>query len=135
MGDRERVQRYRSGQRPVGRWLATALAVLALVTQTVLFDLAMAAAGTAAILPAAAAPHAHHHPAPANAPAQHEHGKDCPFCVARAGHQATALPAGPAARVAAGYRLASPRPRPQRIRARQRPACFRSRSPPRGSAH
>jgi hypothetical protein len=127
----------RSGRhRPAGahgRWLVIWLAVLAVVTQTVLFDLAMAArmaavAGERAEL----AQHAHHG-APKGGPEApaHEHGgKDCPFCIARAMHQAPSPPPvlavlPPSSAVA----LATYAP-PVRIRARRRPIRFRPRAPP-----
>jgi hypothetical protein len=101
------------------------------VTQAVLFEFAMAARDAAEAEGRATAHHAHHEGAGDSQGAPtHEHGKDCPFCVARAAHQAPSLPAGvslplPSSVVA----VARPAPR-RRVRARRRPARFSSRSPP-----
>ena len=70
------------------------------IFQTVLFDLAMAARETVAARQQAATAHlaAHHPPRnDRNAPPPHQHGgKDCPFCIARAMHQAPTPPTGAA---------------------------------------
>lgn len=121
----------------VSRHALVWLAVLAVVTQAVLFEFAMAARGTAtASGRAAVAHHAHRsdHQVPRDdrdAP-RHEHGgKDCPFCVARATHATPSLPHGPdLVPPPSAVAVASPFPR-ARVRAPRRPARFRSRSPPR----
>lgn len=117
------------------------VAVLAVLAQAVLFEFAMAGRETAAARERAAAPaeHAHHHAhrgTEGDAPKRdrdvprHEHGKDCPFCTARAMHQASS--ATPGLDLPAPHALWMPAPRPprSRIRARRRPARLRCRSPP-----
>jgi hypothetical protein len=119
----------RIGRRSTTAWLA----VLAVLAQAVLFDLAMAAREAAEAQAQAWAAAAHHHEAPGHgreAPRGHKHREDCPFCVARATHQAPAPPDGvavPAPLPVAAARPALPR---ARVRARRRPTRFRSRSPP-----
>jgi hypothetical protein len=114
--------------------LAGWLAVLAVVLQTTLFDFAMAArARAAAQQRAEPAQHAHHGSSQGGQDApDHEHGsKECPFCLARATHQAASLP--PSIDVlppSVATALTTYLPR-QRVRARRRPTRFRSRSPPR----
>ena len=110
------------------------LAVFAVLAQAVLSDLAMAARETAEAQARTAAAHRHaHDKAPGQgreAPPGHRHQEDCPFCVARATHQAPAPPDGfavPAPLPVAAARPTLPR---ARVRARCRPARFRSRSPP-----
>jgi hypothetical protein len=109
-------------------------AVLTVLTQTVLFDLAMAARETAAARERAVAAHHAEHHAPRHdrdAPQRQHGGKDCPFCVARATHQALTPPAGAILpRPLSLVVVVPPLPR-GRVRARRRPTRFRSRSPPR----
>lgn len=122
------------------RRLATWLAVLAVVVQVVLFELAMAARDAAAADPTALTVHevCGEHAVPAGDPRAphrqptHDHRRDCPFCIARAVDPVLAALPGPD--------LPPPRPAgrdapPARARARvraiHRPGRFRSRSPPR----
>ncbi|HEX6011404.1 MAG TPA: hypothetical protein VFY87_06270, partial [Geminicoccaceae bacterium] len=60
----------------------------------------------------------------------HKHQEDCPFCVARATHQAPASPDGVAVPVPVLVTVARPTLPRARVRARRRPTRFRSRSPP-----
>ena len=121
--------------RPTIRRTVTWFAILAVLAQTVLFDLAMAARetaprgnrsqprttwritrrGTIGTLP------------------QHRHdGQDCPFCVARATHQAPTPPTGGVLPVPLSMAVVVPLLLARgRVRARRRPTRFRSRSPPR----
>jgi hypothetical protein len=107
------------------------LAVLAVVTQSVLFELAMAARAQAA----ASGPthrHAHHGEIPAKKPSApgHKHQEDCPFCLARAANPPLpALPGLGLPSPAAGGRIRQPISI-GRVRARRRPTRFRARSPP-----
>jgi hypothetical protein len=128
----QRSGRYRPSEAH-GRWLVVWLAVLAAVAQTALFDFAMAAQATdAAQKRVERVRHAHHGmPQDGQGAPTHEHGgKDCPFCVARATHQAPSLPSGiaiPAPLLVGTFVRPGSR---HRLRARRRPARFHSRSPP-----
>ena len=127
------ARRYRIG-RPTTRWAMTWFAVLAVLVQTVFFDLAMAARETvAARQQAATAHHAAHHPPrnDRNAPPHQHGGKDCPFCIARAMHQAPTPPTGAALLLPLSIAVVGPLLPRGRVRARRRPTRFRSRSPPR----
>lgn len=114
------------------------LAVLATLAQAVLFEFAMAGREIAA--GEEGAPHAHHHArldaakgkAPKHDPdaPRHEHGKECPFCVARATHQAPSLAPGIDVPVPPSARMRAPRRLRDRVRAQRRPARPRCRSPP-----
>jgi hypothetical protein len=131
--NRGHAKRYRIS-RPTIHRTVTWFAILAVLAQTVLFDLAMAARETAAARERiATARHAAHH-APRddrNAP-QHQHDRqDCPFCVARATHQAPTPPTGGVLSVPLSMAVVVPLLLPRgRVRARRRPTHFRSRSPP-----
>jgi hypothetical protein len=109
------------------------LAILAVLAQAIFFEFAMAARAATAREQAAAAYHvAQHVPQDdQDVPRQHQHsGKDGPFCIARAMHQAPALPTDIVVLLLFAVVSVPPLPR-ARVRARRRPARFRSRSPPR----
>lgn len=122
------------GARGPGRAFAVCLAVLAILAQNVLFEHAMAAAKVAAAQARAEREHAHahgHHGGAPNEPKQapHQHGEDCPFCLARAMHQGLSLAAGPVLLRLAVVGVTSPLPR-GRVRVARRSARVRCRSPP-----
>src|SRR4051794_32520883 len=108
------------------------LAVLAIVAQAVLFEFAMTPRPAAA--EPSAASHCHPSPAPQDDRQHpgHQHGKYCPFCIARACHQLASLPigAGLATLVVDAAVVVVPVPRPDPVRARRRPPRFGSRAPP-----
>jgi hypothetical protein len=114
------------------------LAVLAVVAQTVLFDLAMAARATAAARERVElARHAQHGtPQDGQSVPAHEHsGKDCPFCIARAMHQAPSLPPSVVLPPPSSVVATTPYLPRRRVRAHRRPTRFHSRSPPRLPRH
>jgi HAMP domain-containing protein len=118
----------------VSRHAVVWLAVLAVVAQAVLFEFAMAARETAAASKRAAVAHHDDHQVPRgdqDAPRHKHGGKDCPFCVARATHATPSLPHGPELTSPCSAVTFAPPLLRARIRARRRPARFRSRSPPR----
>ena len=132
--NRGHAKRYRIS-RPTIRRTVTWFAILAVLAQTVLFDLAMAARETAAAREQAATAHhvAHHAPRNDRDIPRHRHdGQDCPFCVARATHQAPTPPTGGVLPVPLSMAVVVPPLLLRgRVRARRRPTRFRSRSPPR----
>lgn len=128
------ARRYGTANAKGSQRAAAWLAVLAVLAQAVLFEFAMAARDAAETSgQAAAGTHHAHHGAPAQGPQGpgHDHGKDCPFCLARATHAAPGLPSAPELPLpASAAAVASPLAQ-ARVRARRRPGRFRSRSPPR----
>ena len=107
------------------------LAILAVVTQAVLFELAMAARAWA-LVPVATHGHAHHGeaPAPKPSPPAHKHEGDCPFCLARAANPPPPALPGIVLPLPVAVRRAERPILLGRIRAGRRPTRFRARSPP-----
>ena len=121
------------------RRVVACLAVLAVVAQAVLFDFAMAARATTAAQERAAAAHSpgHHHTPPhkPDNPGHGHEGTECPFCIARATHQAAPV-ANAVVPLLVTWLVAAAAPfAHNRVRAVRRPRRFRSRSPPTAPRH